>query len=1315
MKQKCILLVEDDPINALIIKQSLESRDYKVVIKPNGELAIETMQSLHKEIDMILMDIELNANLNGIETAKIILAEHSIPLLFLSSHTEDTIVKKTEEISSYGYVVKGSSSAVLEASIKMAFRLFEANKQIELREIKYRTLFEILPVGVSITDENLNILESNSALEKILKLSLEDIKEKKYLNRKYINASGDKLDTSDLPSRKAYEEKRTVSDAEIGIVINKNEILWTKISASPIPIKSFGVAIVTTDVTKQKLVEKQILQITHLYATLSKLNKDILTVKDQDELFNNICNHTAPNGEFQLAWIGLITENGDVNIVSSSADNTGYTTNLKINIHDPITGSGPTGRAFKTGSIAISNNIEKDSEMTPWKLEAGKRNFQSSVSIPFKKNERVVGTLNLYSGVINFFSEPEELHLLEKIGSNITFALNMLEIESARKIAEKKLLYQAKILNTVRDAVLVTDSNYNFTYWGSGAEELFGWDNSEVLGKSAIEILNTKIVGFTEEEFERQLLEKGNFFGELIQTKKDGTKINIEANIKVALDSKGIITEYMSVSRDITDRKKIEHLLRQRNEEMEGIFQVIPDLFFSVDKSGKILKFLAGTHIDLYDPSLSFLGKQINDVLPPDISHKILKGLEECFRENKSISVAYNMNMPLGYQSYEATFYPVNQERVIVIVKNTTHIKKELEEKLSQEIRFRATFEQAAVGIAHFYPDGKWIRINKKLTDMIGYSEEDLSKMNFQSFTHPEDLKEMQKSFNMLLDGSSDSYTMQLRFIRKNGSILWVNTSTSVVKDANNKLDYLVKIINDISEQKKDEELILENDIKLKTILETILDSLLIINEKGIVQMANKATEKIFGYTVDELIGQNISILMPEPYASQHDSFIQKYLETGKKKIIGIGREVKAKRKSGEFFDCELSVSEWNFKNERFFTGTIKDISDRKKVEEQLKQSQRLDALGKITGGIAHDFNNILGVIQGNAELIERKIPKNEEMLLKKTTNVIQAVQKGAQLTKKLLSFAKKQTFHNEYIDINKVIKDLSELFERVLGKQIKIELKLYSEQLITYADKNELENVFLNLAINARDAIDNYGSLSIETNRIKNSDSTLLINKQIQDWIQINFSDTGKGIAEEILDKIFDPFFTTKPKGKGTGLGLSMAYGVVNQFGGTIEVKTVVDKGTTMTIYLPIIEGEITKDSMPLETSSGTKHYLKNETVLIVDDELMMLEVSSSLLSNLGYQIVTAHNAQQAQEILSNMKIDLLITDIIMPGEMDGLKLADWAQKRNQSLKIIFVSGFSGTGTEITEKVLSKYYHLHKPFRGSELEELVNKALSEI
>ena len=461
-----------------------------------------------------------------------------------------------------------------------------------------------------------------------------------------------------------------------------------------------------------------------------------------------------------------------------------------------------------------------------------------------------------------------------------------------------------------------------------------------------------------------------------------------------------------------------------------------------------------------------------------------------------------------------------------------------------------------------------------------------------------------------------------------------------------------------------------------EAILDATVDAIITIDSKGIVQSVNRAAVKMFGYTAGETIGQNVSMLMPDPYATEHDDYLKRYLETGEARIIGIGREVTGRRKNGQTFPMDLAVGEARFDGRVMFTGIIRDITAAKKnaeeqqrLENELRHAQKMEALGQLTGGVAHDFNNLLAVILGNLEMIDDEIDP-DGFLADAIHDAVEATRLGSQLTNRLLAFSRRQPLSPQVVNLNTLVVGMSELLQRSLGGSVRVNLVLGRGLWDTLVDPGQVENALLNLAINARDAMPKGGDLTIETLNVVGGGR-----RRAKDYVRLTIADEGTGMSREVLERAFDPFFTTKQDGKGNGLGLSMVYGFVKQSGGHVGIDSVQGEGTTITIDLPrdtAGAGTKTRDNVEGDKLAG------DETILVVEDDPRVRKVTVQRLKSLGYEVVEAPSGQGALETLDRQSdIDLVFTDIVMPGGIDGVQLAEKVRNKYPKIKVVLTTGY--------------------------------------
>jgi PAS domain S-box-containing protein len=495
---------------------------------------------------------------------------------------------------------------------------------------------------------------------------------------------------------------------------------------------------------------------------------------------------------------------------------------------------------------------------------------------------------------------------------------------------------------------------------------------------------------------------------------------------------------------------------------------------------------------------------------------------------------------------------------------------------------------------------------------------------------------------------------------------------------------------------------------KLRGILESAVIGIITIDDRGLIETVNPATERLFGYSAAELIGHNVKILMPEPYRAEHDGYIASYIKTRVKKIIGIGREVSGLRKDGTTFPVHLSVGEFEADGQRYFTGMIYDISDRIHVEEALRESERrlahaqkMEAVGQLTGGIAHDFNNLLLVVSGNLELLEAHALTHDARVLLREAQEATAL--GSKLTDQLLTFARRRHMDPHVIEVNELVVSITEMLRRTLGEHIALSTSLARELWLTRVDPGQFQSAIVNMAVNARDAMPEGGKLVVETCNITLAAAEESFPAELKpgDYVQLSISDTGTGMPPEIRDRVFEPFFTTKEKGRGTGLGLAMVYGFVKQSGGHITIYSEPGHGTTVNLYLPRAQVSAAKTVAKL---SHTDPHAR-ETILVVEDDERVRQLTIRRLKLIGYSVLEAKDGPTALEILgSGEAIDLVFTDLIMPGGLSGRDVADKARELKPGIKVLLTSGYAEELVHGGDLQRERLRVLRKPYQQADL-----------
>ncbi|MBS7541358.1 PAS domain S-box protein [Ancylobacter lacus] len=506
---------------------------------------------------------------------------------------------------------------------------------------------------------------------------------------------------------------------------------------------------------------------------------------------------------------------------------------------------------------------------------------------------------------------------------------------------------------------------------------------------------------------------------------------------------------------------------------------------------------------------------------------------------------------------------------------------------------------------------------------------------------------------------------------------------------------------------------LMAREAHLRSILNTVPEAVVVIDEAGTITSFSTAAEQLFGFSREEAIGRNVSMLMPNPDRDAHDDYLARYLRTGERRIIGYGRVVTGLRKDGLTFPMELAIGEAVANGSRIFTGFIRDLTSRQKMEEELRQAQKMEAVGQLTGGLAHDFNNLLTVISGNLEMLESRLTdERQRSLLREAQD---AAEDGAKLTGQLLAFGRRQPLNPQLADVGQLLSNFSDLLRRTLGETVELRTTITGSSNLAMVDASQLQNALLNLALNARDAMPRGGRLTIDISRARIDVDYARMYPEVRtgDYVLISVSDTGSGMAPEVKQRAFEPFFTTKSVGSGTGLGLSMVYGFVKQSGGHIQLYSEIGQGTCVRLFLPAGPSRAARGGAAGTGAAGAGELPGgSENILVVEDDARVRRVAVARLQDAGYSVIEAENAQQALGLLAlHPGIDLIFTDIVMPGGMTGDELAQEVRLTRPDMKILFTSGYAEPSVAGRELAATGAW-LRKPYTARELTTRLRKLL---
>ncbi|MBI4963631.1 MAG: PAS domain S-box protein [Desulfomonile tiedjei] len=629
--------------------------------------------------------------------------------------------------------------------------------------------------------------------------------------------------------------------------------------------------------------------------------------------------------------------------------------------------------------------------------------------------------------------------------------------------------------------------------------------------------------------------------------------------------------------------------------------------------------------------------------------------------------------------------------------------RKRAEQVLQEsENKFRLLYENAPLGYQSLDEHGYLVEVNKAWLDLLGYSREEVIGTWFGNYLATGLNERFREKFSRLKE-LGIARGSEFEMVKKDGTLKTVAIDGTFARDEHS-VGRAHCVLIDVTGRRKAEKV----QRRLATAVEQVNEGIVITDSDGVIQYVNPAFERMTDYSREEVLGRKTAELWSSSHSDEFTAELRSTLERGE---VWSGRIVERK-KDGTVYQDETTISPVFDDSGRIinFVGVKRDVTEQIALERKLLHAQKMEAVGTLAGGIAHDFNNLLTVVSGYTELLltGRSHDDPEYPDLRK---IAVAAQRGAELVRSLLAFGRKMEAKLRPVNLNHSVDQIRKLIYRTIPKMIEIKLDLADDLRIVNADPAQIEQVLINLAVNAKDAMPDGGKLIIETANVtldaEYCKTYLVANPG--DYVQITVSDTGHGVDKEALEHIFEPFYTTKKPGKGTGLGLAMAYGIVQQHEGHITCYSEQGEGTTFKIYIPAIEAEVVADvAATLETPAfGT------ETILLVDDEQFVRELGVRILNLGGYTVLTATNGQDALEVFANNmdKISLVILDLIMPG-MGGSQCLQELLKLKPELKVIIASGFSLDGPAKETVHMGAKALVNKPYRANQILRLVRQIL---
>ena len=965
----------------------------------------------------------------------------------------------------------------------------------------------------------------------------------------------------------------------------------------------------------------------------------------------------------------------------------------------------------KNGEILDFSAAHDEESFIPPNAFIGK-NLRDVMPLPIAREAMRSITSAIETGIMEIFDYQLEIDGIEKSyearivaagGGEVTAIVRNV---TERKRDEAELVRLAIVAQKTQNAVIICDPEGFIQWVNEGFTQLTGYEFDEVVGNLGYFLQGEKTDAETIENIRTTMWARQPFSGEIYNYKKDGTGFWMSISITPTFEESGEVQGFVAVQMDITERKQAEEELRASEANLAAAQRITHLGSWEVYlcdlrriNNNKVHWSEEVYRIFGYEPGgvAVSINRYFNSIHPDDRKYS-RRAFVELITEKKDLNIEFRISLPTGGERILHGLAEViydgqtgEPQKIIGTVQDITN-RKLAEEALKQSERdYRAVFEQAHDAILIFAPEDEIVLdVNERACEIYGFSRSEFVGKSIETLSkNPANGKD--KVEETLKVGEYLNFeTVQYR---KDGSEMFLDINASKIIYQGRTA--IMTINRDITERK----LAGEAEARYRNLVEL---------SPAIVYLAEphppyatiyvSPNVKIFGYSPEEWLSRDsmwLDVIHEEDRARvlriTEDAMNQNLDTDIEYRVVGRDEKIFCVHDKGCFISDEQG-------NKIGWQGVILDVTETKRLEDQLRQSQKLESVGLLAGGIAHDFNNMLTAINGYSELTLRKL-EADSPLRRNVEEIKKAGERSALLTHQLLAFSRRQALQPVVLDLNEVITNTIKMLELLIGEDIQLDIVLKSKTGLVNVDPGQLSQIIVNLAVNARDAMAQGGKLTIETADVVLEPDAAREKVGIPPgaYVLLSVCDTGHGMDDSVRQHIFEPFFTTKEVGRGTGLGLATVYGIVNQSGGNIEVESKVGAGTTFRIYLPRVVEQSEKADIK---NTSNKSPTGTETILLVEDEELVRNLSRQILETCGYTVIEAQNGLEALEVCKNggCKIDLLMTDVVMP-QMGGRELAEKLKKVLPNLPILFTSGYTDNPTARHGDIEINTNFIQKPF----------------
>ncbi len=1261
----------------------LESLGYASELAGDG---VEALKKLDSSVDLVLLDVQM-PEMDGFEVARRMRAHPEcgdVPIIMVTilNEREDRIRGVTAGANDF--ISKPIDRTELQVRIGSLLKMKEARDQLRQSEEKYRTLVETLKDVIWTVDPQLRYTYVSPSVANVRGYSVEETMRMHPLDdlmpeSRAIAAQALRIEpmAGALPAG-----EHTSHTVELQRRHKDGAILWEELTITPLrggDGRFQGILGVSNDITESKRLEEELRKASEDLE--HKVAERTAELADSEEryraLFENMSNGVA---------IYRAVEDGDDFII------------IDFNRAAEII----TGR---TREEVLDRSVR---EVFPGIESFGLLDVLKRVRTTGEPDHHPIGKYQ--DGRIEVWTENSLLRLPS--GELVAFFRD----ETERKRAEEALRASEEkyrgLVETAPIGILSVDT-------AGGIREV---------NRKLLEILGSPSAGDTKfinmisfqplvdagisEVFLRCMGEGTGQSRETPYISKWGKKSFLRVLLTPLFDDNGAIDGCQAVVEDVTERKTAEEELRESRRMLETILAAVPvGIHLARDRRiqwaneawRRTFGFEREDQYAGQSARILYAGEREFDLVGDKLEGDLVSGdvtiIEARLRRLNGTTFDAIMRI--------AALDPGDVTRgIIAAIADVSETKRAQEALRESERKYRATFDNAAVGIGLVDGYGRFIEVNEFLASFLGRTQDEMRNLDIFDLTHPDDVNVCVERYGALVRGEIESYELEKRYMREDGGVVWGDISMSALRAADGEYRAAVGVIADITARRRSEEV----RRRLATAVEQAAEAIVMTDTQGTMTYVNPAFARATGYSREEAAGMNARILK----SGVHDDLFYRDLWrtiTGGDVWRG---HLTNKRKDGTIFEEEATISPIKDDSGKIvnYVAVKRDVTTEMSLQSQLIQAQKMEAIGTLAGGIAHDFNNLLQVTLGYSELLLADKKEKDAQYLD-LMKIFQAAKSGSDLVRRLLTFSRGGSSKPVPMDLNRQIVQVENLLRRTILRMINIRLELADDLARINADPTQVEQVLMNLAVNARDAMPDGGSLTLITKSsvLDEEFCKAHVGAQPGEYVLLTVSDSGHGMDRSVLERIYEPFFSTKELGRGTGLGLPMVYGIVKHHQGYIACHSEMGKGTTFEVYWPAIS------SAAELTAIDTAHTARggNETILLVDDEESVRDLTRRLLSRAGYRVITAENGREALNIFLQERSDisLVIMDLNMPvmGGKDCLKelfLID------PEVKALVASGYSSGVVRFEAGELGAKGFVRKPFRVEQLLRLIRQVLDE-